>query len=1494
MIQKDEIIDCTEIAPYSDAEEYHRDRVLHSAFLEHWNILIVAASDFYTVRTLKKRGGGDFVLLNAADEAKELVVPNKSFPIGIAVDFTCTIPTPNKAGEAGANFPLSPVIYVLTSDGALRPFGMADTIGTDAYPGIKEVTETTIRDKPAVIQQAPKKTTEVLPSISFDAKPAEQPKLSFDFGTKPSEEPKTTNTFSFGDKPFSAENTFEAPKDSGFGSTGFGGFGNFGGFGSTSFGTDPAPKETKKKEQTPITPLSFGTVSNQPFMEPKQVQKTPSFEKPPPKPEKKQPVVEPVKPQPKKPEITQDIFDTKPKEQPKSAPVVKKTVVPQVVFEPAPVQTKKAPVVAPSPVRNVPQQAPAKPIPRRAMHEDFKDIIQGGGEIEQEFKKIYQDMDQKLAQVQQWRQDTKEKLDRVRRNRQESIPDKIERVNTFSKKVHTLVTETAEEGLKSRISQCFEQLTTTIAEAEVARLLIEDLNDDRYRQAIIRRPLNPQQKELEDHMRQTGELLKRNIEELTHLMNDHVKLGSKRRNPNYESTVAMIQRTLKHNMITAIAKIEHLERLEKAYVRTLKQRPKELSLMNTSIMSREFTSPKGNLNSSNISLSSPMHTPIKKIPQSKLDSIRTALLTREKGSSVRKQQPTPQYSFDNRERKTLQVQRQRPLNLEQDDRYLDSPDQEQHKDSIFDISQNSEYDQEDQWEQSGASEPAEEEYEPEPAPFMRNVKSMSSFTDYHEKAQAKKAPSEDIFKQEKPKKKENEITFDSSSSFKAPSLGGTGFDFPAPDDKKVEPPKKPSNQFNGFQQPETEPEKPAFGGFTIDPPKGKGKAKTSESLSGFGGFTLQPPSTEAPKKKSPAANESWSFGNVKQASPEKPKEEPKSLSPPKETVDREKLAAIHEKRLHIEKPTIVIPEKEKPKEKKTDLPSFGAQFGSSNFSLSTEKSEETKPLFGSSAPSEFSFGTENSKSSFGDDKPTSETKPSFSFGNEKSSTPLSFDKPSAGNDKPISIVKDKPTPLTLGNDKPPTKDKPTSFGDLPLSFGDNKPVSFGENKPVEFGNDKPTTPLSFGNDKPTAPLNFGNDKPLVLGGDKATAPLSFDKPKEKSTTPLSFGDDKPSFSFDTKVTEQKKEDNPTSNWASANPFDKPASVLEVKPKTPTEPQVEKSPFDSAFGSTNNSFGGFNTSISETSNQNNLDILANAGNLSFSNTSFGAEAQPMSTGFGFDKPATNEPLAIQQPKQETMFSPPQVSNTMSFGADFGNAMSEEPMSTTTGFMSTFPTQDTSSSFGQTSGGGFFEKPQEGASLLDSTGGLGGFTPAKFDFAAVPSTQPSSGGVLSGFGSSTSGGFGTGSFGSGSFGTTTTTQPMTGGFVSGGFGSSGFGTTTTQPATGGFGSSGFGSSSFGTTNTQPSTGGFGAMANMSFGNDGTSGGVSFGQTGFGSAPQQQPSAPLGGAGGFGSFSGGGGFGAVTASTTGFGQGITTDPFANVSSTSFTAMRNSKQKL
>jgi hypothetical protein len=108
MIQKDEIIDCTEIAPYSDADD-PRDRVLHSAFLEHWNILIVAASDFYTVRTLKKRGGGDFVLLNAADEAKELVVPNKSFPIGIAVDFTCTIPTPN---EAGANFPLSPVIYV--------------------------------------------------------------------------------------------------------------------------------------------------------------------------------------------------------------------------------------------------------------------------------------------------------------------------------------------------------------------------------------------------------------------------------------------------------------------------------------------------------------------------------------------------------------------------------------------------------------------------------------------------------------------------------------------------------------------------------------------------------------------------------------------------------------------------------------------------------------------------------------------------------------------------------------------------------------------------------------------------------------------------------------------------------------------------------------------------------------------------------------------------------------------------------------------------------------------------------------------------------------------------------------------------------------------------------------------------------------------------------------------------------------------------------------
>jgi hypothetical protein len=311
----------------------------------------------------------------------------------------------------------------------------------------------------------------------------------------------------------------------------------------------------------------------------------------------------------------------------------------------------------------------------------------------------------------------------------------------------------------------------------------------------------------------------------------------------------------------------------------------------------------------------------------------------------------------------------------------------------------------------------------------------------------------------------------------------------------------------------------------------------------------------------------------------------------------------------------------------------------------------------------------------------------------------------------------------------------------------------------------------------------------------------------------------------------------------------------------------------------------------------LDILANAGNLSFSNTSFGTEqTQPISTGFGFDKPATNEPLAIQQPltiqqpKQETMFSPPQVSNTMSFGADFGNAMAEEPMSTTTGFMSTFPTQDTSSSFGQTSGGGFFEKPQEGASLLDSTGGFGGFTSAKFDFAAVPSTQPSLGGVLSGFGSSTSGGFGTSGFGSGSFGTTTT-QPMTGGFGSGGFGSSGFGTTTTtQPSTGGFGSSGFGSGSFGTTTTQPATGGFGAMANMSFGNDGTSGGVSFGQTGS----QQQP-APLGGAGGFGSFSGGGGFGAVTASTTGFGQGITTDPFANVSSTSsFTAMRNSKQKL
>jgi hypothetical protein len=135
--------------------------------------------------------------------------------------------------------------------------------------------------------------------------------------------------------------------------------------------------------------------------------------------------------------------------------------------------------------------------------------------------------------------------------------------------------------------------------------------------------------------------------------------------------------------------------------------------------------------------------------------------------------------------------------------------------------------------QSGASEPEEEEYEPEPAPFMRNVKSMSSFTDYHEKAQAKKAPSEDIFRQEKPKKKENEITFDSSSSFKASSFGGTGFDFPAPEDKKVEPPKKPSNQFNGFQQPETE--KPAFSGFTIDPPKGKGKAKTSEPLPGLEG-----------------------------------------------------------------------------------------------------------------------------------------------------------------------------------------------------------------------------------------------------------------------------------------------------------------------------------------------------------------------------------------------------------------------------------------------------------------------------------------------------------------------------------------------------------------------------------------------------------------------------------------------------------------------------------
>jgi hypothetical protein len=99
---------------------------------------------------------------------------------------------------------------------------------------------------------------------------------------------------------------------------------------------------------------------------------------------------------------------------------------------------------------------------------------------------------------------------------------------------------------------------------------------------------------------------------------------------------------------------------------------------------------------------------------------------------------------------------------------------------------------------------------------------------------------------------------------------------------------------------------------------------------------------------------------VKQPSPEKPKEEPKALSPPKETVDREKLAAIHEKRLHIEKPTIVIPEKEKSKEKKTELPSFGTQFGSPNFGLPTEKSEETKPLFGSSGPSEFSFGIEKS------------------------------------------------------------------------------------------------------------------------------------------------------------------------------------------------------------------------------------------------------------------------------------------------------------------------------------------------------------------------------------------------------------------------------------------------------------------------------------------------------------------------------------------------------
>jgi hypothetical protein len=796
------------------------------------------------------------------------------------------------------------------------------------------------------------------------------------------------------------------------------------------------------------------------------------------------------------------------------------------------------------------------------------------------------------------------------------------------------------------------------------------------------------------------------------MVNDHTKLLSKspaKRNPNVESTISMIQRTLKHNMVTAIAKVEHLEFLDKRYKHTLKGRAtKSQDQNNTSIMMhREQASPATYLNQSNLSNVS-THTPVKRIPPSKFDSIRNTLLKRKSGSVVRAQ---PKLLFGQEHerketKKTVQVMPQRPAPRQTiEDSYYEDEHSEYEQESFRSNSTpqvtaqrkqsslfNPAAEEEETEEDIGApvtSNPyssifndastiqitEEEEEEPEPPKMqpLRNVKSMSSFTDFHEQEQAKS--------------------------------------------KKVTDDKKVTDSI--FEVP-------------VNTPKEKPKEQPTKGIS----FMDQPVN----KKKSAVVEQPKPITN--QMSPQK---EQKSVE--EERIDRTKLASLTEKRLQQQKPNIEfnVPAVSQPKEEKKTT-GFTADFGQSAAGSAFTFGETSTPTTDTSA---FGFTPDKGK-----EKPKEEPKQELSFsfnGTQDKAKEKEQSAPAWGNPFAALSVETKPkeTKKELSfqfgvapqgspelSVSAPTVEEPaeTSFS-FPLDkTQDTKQgdISFGGTnefaKQPEEGNSFLNTSMNFsGFNSPSA--DTSNQFPSVsTASQPAPEPISFPGFNTQSgyatggfppqeTAPISFGNqEKPPLSFITQDTKPLSFNT------------QPLSFVQAKQETPFTPPAQSA---SSFSFNNDFANAMTDTTTPSSSVIFQDTFPNTGGgntTAFSSSSGGG-------GFFEEAPVGASLLSSTGNQLSEAFSFNGGGNST---VNFNTLLSSTTTQPNTGFLSG-PSSGSTGGFGTGGAGGF----GSGTGFNLSLSGNDQTTGASFgqtSFASGPSNAgPALGGSGAFGGFSTGGGF-----------------------------------------------------------------------------------------------------------------------------------------------------------